>query len=158
MDAVIVGKDGKWHSSKSAMLDASGDVVAKGGHKRYRATAVVIRDGKVLLVRDRGRHDFSLPGGGFKRGESTVQAGAREVYEELGLKTLSAERLRRCDLVGRRAKHKVCLLEVSGEPYLKSREIDRFVWWGMEEELLIQGHVRYILGKLGDRIKDLEVS
>jgi len=115
---------------------------------RYRATAVIMRDCKVLLVRDKGRHDFSLPGGGFKRGESTVQAGAREVYEELGLRTVSAERLRHCDLEGRRAKHKVCLLETRGGPYLKSRELDRFIWWDMKSELPVQGHVKYILGKL----------
>ena len=30
---------------------------------RKRATAVVIRDGKVLLVRDKGLVAFSLPGG-----------------------------------------------------------------------------------------------
>ncbi len=36
---------------------------------RKRSTAVVIRDGKVLLVRDKGRHHFSLPGGGIKKEE-----------------------------------------------------------------------------------------
>jgi hypothetical protein len=36
---------------------------------RERGVAVVIRHGKVLLVRDRGKHRFSLPGGGIKKGE-----------------------------------------------------------------------------------------
>jgi len=119
------------------------------GHKRYRATVVVLQDNKILLVRDRGQHDFSLPGGGFKKGESTIQAGAREIYEELGLKTVSAQRLRYCDLEGRRAKHKVCSLEVKGKPHPKGRELDKFVWWDMEQELPTQGHVKYIVERLG---------
>jgi len=120
-------------------------------HKRYRATVVVIRDGKVLLVRDKGRHDFSLPGGGFKKGESTIQAGIREVGEELGgLEVISTERLRHCDLEGRRANHKVCQLIVSGEPHIRQHhELDKVVWWDMKSNLPVQGHVRYILGKMG---------
>lgn len=115
---------------------------------RYRATAVVIRDGKILLVRDRGRHCFSLPGGGFKGRESTVQAGIREVYEELGLRTTSAKRLRYCDFMGRVSKHKVCLLETSGRPYLRSKELDRFVWWDMRKKLTVYGHVVYVVKRL----------
>ena len=68
---------------------------------RYRATALIIRDNKVLLVRDIGRKAYSMPGGGFKPKESTIQAGTREVIEELRLKVISATRLRYCDLKGK---------------------------------------------------------
>ena len=121
-------------------------------HKRYRATAVIFRDGKVLLVRDKGKNDFSFPGGGFKQHETTIQAGIREVCgEELGgVKVLSAERLRHCDLDGRRACHKVCQLVIQGEPYInRPEEIDKVIWWDMKSELPVQGHVKYILSKLG---------
>jgi len=50
---------------------------------RTRGTAVVIKDGKVLMVRDKGKHRYSLPGGGINKNEPTVSAAAREVYEEL---------------------------------------------------------------------------
>ena len=41
---------------------------------RQRATAVVVRNGAVLLVRDRGHRKFSLPGGGIHRGEAVADA------------------------------------------------------------------------------------
>jgi len=46
---------------------------------RQRGVAVVIRHGEVLLVRDKGKHRFSLPGGAIKKGEPTVSAAAREL-------------------------------------------------------------------------------
>ena len=152
MDAVIVGKDGKWYSSKNAVLNPDGSVVAKHfpSSVRYRATVVVMCDGKLLLVRDKGRRDFSMPGGGFKKGESTVQAGVRELCEEVGgLTVLSVERLRHCDIMGQRAMHKVCRVVVEGTPYVRQyHEIDKVVWWDMESPLPVQGHVEYVLGVL----------
>lgn len=124
---------------------------AKKKYRKYRATVVIIDNSKVLLVRDHGKSDFSMPGGGYKKGESTIQAGTREVFEELGIKALSVERLRHCDLDGQRAYHKVCKIVVDNEhkPYLKSKEIDKIVWWDMKSKIPVQGHVKYILGKLG---------
>ena len=118
---------------------------------RQRATAVILQDNKVLLVRDKGRHHLSLPGGGFKKGESSKQAAAREIYEELGLRTLSSERLRFCDLEGRRAKHRVVLLFTTGKPYLKSKELNKFIWWDMKKRIPLQRHVSFILDKVKDR-------
>ncbi len=139
MDAVIIGKDGTWHSSNH---------IRESRHKRYRATAVVIEDGKVLLVRDNGKHDFSLPGGGFKRGESTQRAAAREVFEELRLKTISSTRLRELDFVGRRACHKVALLVTTGRVRLDRGELDRCLWWDTREKLDVQEHVQRIVAGL----------
>jgi ADP-ribose pyrophosphatase YjhB (NUDIX family) len=114
---------------------------------RYRATALIIRNDKVLLVRDKGRHDYSMPGGGFKPRESTIQACIREVAEELRMKVISATRLRICDLEGQRAYHKVGLLVVDGEPHIDNKELDGCIWWDMKEKLPLQGHVKYILRK-----------
>ncbi len=118
---------------------------------KYRATVVIFNGDKVLLVRDRGRKDFSLPGGGFKRHESTIQTAVREVCEELGIKAFSVKRLRHCDLNGQRAYHKVCqvVMDRDHSPFLKSREIDKFIWWDMQKGIPVQGHVKHILGKLG---------
>jgi len=69
-----------------------------------------------------------MPGGGFKANESTIQAGIREVAEELKLKVVSAERLRYCDFEGQRAKHKVCLLKVVGTPHIDHKELDGYIW------------------------------
>ena len=146
-DTMVMGKDGKltWLFAKESSVFKHDE-----SHKRYRATVVVIQDGELLLVRDKGCRDFSMPGGGFKHGESTVQAGVREVCEEIGgLTIVSTERIRCCDFEGARAKHKVCRITVKGNPYIRQHhEIDKVIWWDMKSKLSTQGHVKYILSKL----------
>lgn len=118
---------------------------------RYRATALIIRDGKILLVRDRHRHAYSMPGGGFKVNESTIQVAIREIAEELRLKVISAERLHYCDFEGQRAKHKVCLLKVEGTPHINHNELEGYIWWDMKRSVPVQGHVKKILHEYGKR-------
>jgi 8-oxo-dGTP pyrophosphatase MutT (NUDIX family) len=118
-------------------------------HLRARGTAVVLRDGKVLLVRDRGRHRFFLPGGGIKGNEPTASAAGRELYEELGLSPIKITRFRECDLRGSASHHKVCLIEARGEPRLIGHELDRFIWWDMKKPLPVFPHVKVILSKMG---------
>jgi 8-oxo-dGTP diphosphatase len=71
--------------------------------QRRRAAAVIIRDGKLLMVREHsrstsGRHDgpayWTLPGGGVQEGETDEQAVRREVAEEVGLMPLSVTYVR----------------------------------------------------------------
>ena len=92
-----------------------------------------------------------MPGGGFKPKESTIQAAVREVQEELKLRVISATRLRFCDLDGRRAYHKVCLLSVEGDPHIDRAELNGYIWWDMRQKIVVQGHVKYILNKYRNR-------
>lgn len=115
---------------------------------RQRGVAVVIRHGKVLLVRDKGKHRFSLPGGAIKKGEPTVSAAARELYEELGLKAVKATRRRDCDFKGAVSKHRVCLIQADGNPRLRGHELDKFIWWDMKKHIPVYAHVTHILRKL----------
>ena len=115
---------------------------------RQRGTAVVIRHGKVLLVRDKGHSRYSLPGGGIKKGEPTISAATRELYEELGLSAVKAERLRHCDFKGSTSIHKVCLVEANGEPQLEGHELNKFIWWDMKTPIPVYAHVNHILKKL----------
>jgi len=116
---------------------------------RQRAVAVVLRHNKVLLVRDRGKHRFSLPGGGIHKGEPTASAAARELYEELGLSAGSVKRLRNCDFRGSSNHHKVCLIEAAGNPRLRGRELDKFLWWDMRSDMPVYPHVKSILKAMG---------
>lgn len=115
---------------------------------RKRASAVIFEDNKVLLVRDRGHHKYSLPGGGIKKGETVVSAVAREIYEELGLHTVGIRRLRDCEFRGSLSKHKVCLLKTRGTPRLRGRELDKWIWWDMKTKIPTCAHVRHILSKI----------
>ena len=115
---------------------------------RPRGTAVVIKNGKVLLVRDKGKKKFSLPGGGVNKNEPTVSAAAREVFEELGFHVVLVRRLHGCDFKGSLSEHKVCLVEVTGEPKIRGPELDKFIWWDMKEKIPVYEHVTNILKKI----------
>jgi 8-oxo-dGTP diphosphatase len=66
--------------------------------ERKRAAAVIVRDGRVLMVHERSRRAtggewWTLPGGGIEPDESPEQALRREVLEETGLIVLDARPL-----------------------------------------------------------------
>jgi 8-oxo-dGTP diphosphatase len=66
--------------------------------ERKRAAAVIVRDGRVLMVHERSRRAtggewWTLPGGGIEPDESAEQAVRREVLEETGLIVLDARPL-----------------------------------------------------------------
>lgn len=50
------------------------------------AAAVIVRDGRMLLVRKQGTEAFMQPGGKLEAGESGVECLARELEEELALR------------------------------------------------------------------------
>ena len=113
---------------------------------RHRATAIILRDGKVLLVRDRGQNRFSLPGGALKRGEPSVSGAAREVSEELGLHAVEVKRLPQCDFKGGTNQHHVCFIKVTGDPHIR-QELESFLWWDRRASLPVFEHVTRILNK-----------
>ena len=102
-------------------------------------SAVVIRDGKVLIVRRArppARGVYTLPGGGVEVGENLHEAVAREVREETGLAVEPValagyrEAIAR-DRNGRVERHFVILpfaaRWIAGEPTL-SEELSEAVW------------------------------
>lgn len=102
-----------------------------GKAKPVRGTAIVVRDGKVLLVRDRGETAYSLPGGKRKGSdEPFLCIAVRELYEELHLVARKAERLDRCDYESRHNRHKVTLIDTDQEPELpQGGELVDCLWW-----------------------------
>lgn len=67
-----------------------------------RARAVIVRDGKLLVSRDRrrGRELMALPGGRVQARESIVEALIREVKEETGLDIIPERLLYVAEVVG----------------------------------------------------------
>ena len=53
---------------------------------RLGANALIVCDGKILLEKRSDCDLWGLVGGGVKRGETTLQAITREIWEELGLR------------------------------------------------------------------------
>lgn len=63
------------------------------------ANAIITCQGKLLLEKRRDSDTWGLVGGGVKNYESEVQAIAREVYEELGLR-IPKERFQKLGVYG----------------------------------------------------------
>lgn len=113
-------------------------------HFRQRATAVVFKGNAVLLVRDRGKRHYSLPGGGIHRHEHATDAAKRELYEELSLKAASCTRLRQFDFRGVLNRHHICLVEAQGEPHIRGGELASYRWWDMKDNVLTYRYVKRV--------------
>ena len=57
-----------------------------------RTAAVLVKDNKLLVQRDRNGTEYALPGGHLKIGETLEEALIREIMEELGVR-IKCERL-----------------------------------------------------------------
>ncbi len=115
---------------------------------RQRATAILIRDDCVLLVRDEGRLSFALPGGGIDAGELPISAVARELQEET---TLTATAIRYLfSHNGKYNCHHVFDVEASGEvDVAQDSMVAEFVWWDGSSDVPVHPHVNEILRKAG---------
>ena len=63
------------------------------------ANAIITCGGKLLLERRADSDTWGLVGGGVKKSETELQAIAREVYEELGIR-VAKERFQKCAVYG----------------------------------------------------------
>ena len=113
---------------------------------RKRGVAVVIRRGHVLLVRDKHRKHYSLPGGACHKGERSSQAAARELDEETGLKAKKTTWLG--SFKGAVSEHRAYLVEADGHVHLNGSELSSYIWWDMKSQVPIFGHVKAILSMM----------
>lgn len=115
--------------------------------KRQRATALVIQDGKYLIVRDKGRRRYSLPGGGIDRGEAALTAACRELGEELGLKAYKAERLFDYNSEESFNVHKVVLVHAGGNIRINRHELESYMWWDGKSDVPVYPNVANIIAR-----------
>jgi ADP-ribose pyrophosphatase YjhB (NUDIX family) len=79
---------------------------------RVKVRAVIVRDGKLVVSRERrrGRDHVLLPGGRVQDGESIPEALIREVREETGLDVVPSRLLYVAEAVGRYRIHDLNLV------------------------------------------------
>lgn len=119
---------------------------------RLGANAIITCKGKLLLEKRRDSDVWGLVGGGVKKYETEVQAIAREVYEELGLR-IPKERFKK--------------LAVYGEPGRIAAYQDGSIWrmvivvFGIdleeEPQMVISTESRDLRFFSKDELKDIEV-
>ena len=74
---------------------------------RVAQKAIIEKEGKVLLMRNRGRETWELPGGRLQVGETPSEGLAREICEEFGVEVL----------VGQPVATGTFVLSRTGEPH-----------------------------------------
>ena len=107
---------------------------------KRRASAMVVRDGLVLLVRHVGESLWCLPGGHIEPGEGALEAAVREVREETALLATFADRLCDGDSVDG-AQHLVSVMTVEGDLRLEPLELSGHLWWDGETSIEARSHV-----------------
>lgn len=115
---------------------------------RARATAIVRRNGDLLLVQERGFHQFSLPGGGVHDGETPEEAVARELEEETGLSAVAVKSLPQCATSDTYNTYLVFEVMAKGDLRMDHIELDGLRWWDGSEPVPLFGYVHRILARL----------
>jgi len=115
---------------------------------RDRATAVVRRDGLLLLVRDCGFSHFSLPGGGLRPGESPEEAVTRELAEETGLRAVAIEALPLCQTTDAYNTYLVFEVRAEGSLRIDTKELSDARWWDGHQNVPLFGYVKHVLDHL----------
>ena len=111
---------------------------------RERATAIVVRDGLVLIALDENVDFYFLPGGRIESGETPDEAMVRELDEETGMTLTGAKFL--FNHVGPNNYDYVFEVEAEGEP-TPHHEIEKVPWWDQRQDLIVHEHTKLILSK-----------
>jgi 8-oxo-dGTP diphosphatase len=94
--------------------------------KKNRATAIIIRNGKLLLIHRQkpGKDFYVLPGGGVDFEENFEEACIREVKEETGLDALALQLVSRY-ITFEKEENYYLVTVTQGEPVLGGAEAKR---------------------------------
>ena len=108
-----------------------------------RATAVVVNQGRILLVKHNRENEWALPGGRIRAAEEPSRRAVLEVAEETGLLIDAPLFVGR--YAGTVAAHEIFLAQGEGEPRANSRELQDACWWDGTGALQVQQHVNAVL-------------
>jgi ADP-ribose pyrophosphatase YjhB (NUDIX family) len=103
---------------------------------RQRASAIIIQNKKILLVRDGKADFFSTPGGKPENNENQISALTREIQEEIGVQLKEAKYYYSFDLINQtynapQTDHSY-IVSIEGTPILSS-EICELGWFSKDD-------------------------
>ena len=113
--------------------------------RRDRATALVVREGKVLLIRNKGRRRYALPGGPIEEREPGGDALARHLKEKTRLKVRSSYPLFKHK--GSESRHRVFRVDADGKVRIRHKKLEAYVWWEGESDVPVRRSAREIISK-----------
>ena len=162
----IAAYQGSYRAAGTARHPNTSDI-AGGRRIRHRATLVMMREGRLLLVREPGDAEFYLPGGGVERGELPICAAARELLEETGMTAHSIRHLfDHCDFWGGRRSdfwkssgeywgqaQSVFGVEAQGAVRL-SAEHAEYMWWDGASDAPLPDEIAPLLRMIGNEWQD----
>lgn len=103
---------------------------------KTRVAAIIIKQGKILMLIGRGYKELWTPGGKIKEGESDEECLKRELQEEIGAKLVSmkyfGEYSGQSPYHHRITRNKVYLAEIDGEIH-PGHEIESFIWYNRDD-------------------------
>jgi 8-oxo-dGTP diphosphatase len=105
---------------------------------RRGAVAIVVRDGRMLVIR-RSRHViaplvYCFPGGGIESGETEEAAVVREFFEEVGVRVIPRRRLWECVTAWKvHLAWWLADLDPAAEPVANPQEVESIHWFTLAE-------------------------
>lgn len=115
---------------------------------------VLVRDGRVLVTRDRGVDVFYFPGGKREPGESDAETLAREIDEELRSRVDTATMVHvgtfetRRESGGRTEFRMICYTAEHTGPLVASGEIAESDWFGYADRARVSAVDRMVFDAL----------
>lgn len=109
----------------------------------YGVKGLLIKDGKVLLIKTSYNNVLALPGGGAKKGETAEEALKRELREETGIEVI------KCHLVGEYESN-----DEYKRDHISLFYIDEFNEGVKKESLEIDSAQFYLLNNLPENVSN----
>ena len=110
---------------------------------RHRATALIIRDKKLLLIRE-GEYCYT-PGGGIQEGETAEEAITRECMEEIGVSVIASRPYFTYDCItiqSKRPQRNYCFfVDIQGVPAARDDDPVQDAMWLTYEEIVARADV-----------------
>ena len=117
-----------------------------------RATAVVVKGNKVLLVKHNRENQWALAGGRVTATEEPSRRAVLEVAEETGVLIDNPIFVGR--YAGTVAAHQIFLAQGEGDPKPNRRELQDVCWWDGKTPLDMQQHVNAIMAIVRNWVKE----